>query len=76
MTFMQKKKLILSWTNLGIPGMLSVSTDWAFEVCAIITGVLGQTSLAAQAVVISCNTLLLMIPRFVEIAYQFSVDTS
>ncbi|KAG2209364.1 hypothetical protein INT46_002607 [Mucor plumbeus] len=48
--------------KLGIPGMLSVSTDWAFEVCAIITGVLGQTSLAAQSVVISCNTLLLMIP--------------
>ncbi|KAI8646129.1 mate-domain-containing protein [Parasitella parasitica] len=49
--------------KLGIPGMLSVSTDWAFEVCAIITGVLGQTSLAAQSVVISVNTLLLMIPN-------------
>ncbi|KAI8098278.1 mate-domain-containing protein [Gilbertella persicaria] len=48
--------------KLGIPGMLSVSTDWAFEVCAIITGLLGQTSLAAQSVLISCNTLLLMIP--------------
>lgn len=43
--------------------MLSVSVDWAFEVCAIITGVLGQTSLAAQSVVISCTTLFLMIPR-------------
>ncbi|KAL7317042.1 hypothetical protein PS15m_003446 [Mucor circinelloides] len=48
--------------KLGIPGMLSVSVDWAFEVCAIITGVLGQTSLAAQSVVISCTTLFLMIP--------------
>lgn len=47
----------------GIPGMLSVSTDWAFEVCAIIAGVLGQTSLAAQSVVLTINTLLLMIPR-------------
>lgn len=43
--------------------MLSVSTDWAFEVCAIIAGVLGQTSLAAQHVVLTVNTLLLMIPR-------------
>ncbi|CAO3643081.1 unnamed protein product [Mucor fragilis] len=49
--------------KLGIPGMLSVSVDWAFEVCAIITGVLGQTSLAAQSVVISCISLFLMIPR-------------
>ncbi|KAF1803493.1 mate-domain-containing protein [Mucor lusitanicus] len=48
--------------KLGIPGMLSVSVDWAFEVCAIITGVLGQTSLAAQSVVISCISLFLMIP--------------
>lgn len=49
--------------KIGIPGMLSVSTDWAFEVCAIIAGVLGQTSLAAQHVVLTVNTLLLMIPR-------------
>lgn len=43
--------------------MLSVSTDWAFEVCAIVAGVLGKTSLAAQAVVLTCNTWLLMIPK-------------
>ncbi|CEG74934.1 hypothetical protein RMATCC62417_10061 [Rhizopus microsporus] len=48
--------------RLGIPGMLSLSTDWAFEVCALLTGVLGQTSLAAQSVVLTINTLLLMIP--------------
>ncbi|KAG1472860.1 hypothetical protein G6F56_001292 [Rhizopus delemar] len=48
--------------KLGIPGMLSVSTDWAFEVCALLTGVLGQTSLAAQSVVLTINTLLLMLP--------------
>ena len=43
--------------------MLSVSTDWAFEVCAIFAGVLGQTSLAAQSVVLTVNMLLLMVPR-------------
>lgn len=48
--------------KLGIPGMLSVSTDWAFEVCALITGVLGETNLAAQNVVISVNSFLIMIP--------------
>ncbi|CEI93832.1 hypothetical protein RMCBS344292_08058 [Rhizopus microsporus] len=48
--------------RLGIPGMLSLSTDWAFEVCALLTGVLGQTSLAAQSVVLTINTLLLVIP--------------
>ncbi|KAG0780478.1 hypothetical protein G6F21_012114 [Rhizopus arrhizus] len=48
--------------KLGVPGMLSVSTDWAFEVCALLAGVLGQVSLAAQSVVISINSLLLMIP--------------
>lgn len=43
--------------------MLSVSTDWAFEVCALLAGVLGEISLAAQSVVISINNLLLMIPK-------------
>ncbi|KAI9028933.1 mate-domain-containing protein [Phycomyces nitens] len=51
-----------TFLKLGIPGMLSVSTEWAFEVCAIITGVLGQTSLAAQSIVLSINSFLLMIP--------------
>ncbi|GAA5809471.1 hypothetical protein MFLAVUS_002879 [Mucor flavus] len=54
--------------KLGIPGMLSVSTDWAFEVCAIIAGVLGQTSLAAQSVVLTVNMLLLMIPTAITTA--------
>ncbi|KAG1138700.1 hypothetical protein G6F37_012151 [Rhizopus arrhizus] len=56
---------IVCWAEflkLGVPGMLSVSTDWAFEVCALLAGVLGQISLAAQSVVISINSLLLMIP--------------
>ncbi|KAG0758471.1 hypothetical protein G6F62_007669 [Rhizopus arrhizus] len=59
------KEAFHGWSEflkLGIPGMLSVSTDWAFEVCALLTGVLGQTSLAAQSVVLTINTLLLMIP--------------
>ncbi|KAL0089069.1 mate-domain-containing protein [Phycomyces blakesleeanus] len=59
------KQAFSTWNTflkLGIPGMLSVSTEWAFEVCAIITGVLGQTSLAAQSIVLSINSLLLMIP--------------
>ncbi|KAI9261182.1 mate-domain-containing protein [Sporodiniella umbellata] len=48
--------------KLGIPGMLSMSTDWAFEVCALLTGVLGPTSLASQSIILSINTLLLMVP--------------
>ncbi|CAO3606778.1 unnamed protein product [Cunninghamella blakesleeana] len=52
--------------KLGIPGMLSVSTDWAFEVCALITGVLGETNLAAQNVVISVNSFLIMIPTAIS----------
>ncbi|KAI8098782.1 mate-domain-containing protein [Halteromyces radiatus] len=51
-----------TFMKLGVPGMLSVSTDWAFEVCAMVTGVLGETSLAAQSIVLSVNTFLLMIP--------------
>ncbi|SAM02654.1 hypothetical protein [Absidia glauca] len=68
-----KKKYWPGWTKeactqwntflkLGIPGMLSVSTDWAFEVCAMVTGVLGETSLAAQSIVLSVNSFLLMVP--------------
>lgn len=68
-----KKKYWPGWTRdacgqwgtflkLGVPGMLSVSTDWAFEVCALVTGVLGETSLAAQSIVLSVNSFLLMIP--------------
>ncbi|ORZ16263.1 mate-domain-containing protein [Absidia repens] len=51
-----------TFLKLGVPGMLSVSTDWAFEVCALVTGVLGETSLAAQSIVLSVNSFLLMIP--------------
>ncbi|KAI9300659.1 mate-domain-containing protein [Cunninghamella echinulata] len=52
--------------KLGIPGMLSVSTDWAFEVCALLTGVLGETNLAAQSVVLSVNSFLIMIPTAIS----------
>ncbi|KAI7881036.1 MATE efflux family protein [Lichtheimia hyalospora FSU 10163] len=48
--------------KLGIPGMLSVATDWAFEVCALLSGTLGKTSLAGQSIVLTINSLLLMIP--------------
>ncbi|ORX53569.1 MATE efflux family protein [Hesseltinella vesiculosa] len=51
-----------TFLKLGVPGMLSISTDWAFEVCALVTGVLGEISLAAQSVVLSVNSFLLMIP--------------
>ncbi|KAG2223480.1 hypothetical protein INT45_001228 [Circinella minor] len=48
--------------KLGIPGMVSVSSEWAFEVCALLTGALGKTSLAGQSIILSVNSLLLMIP--------------
>ncbi|KAI9275813.1 mate-domain-containing protein [Phascolomyces articulosus] len=48
--------------KLGIPGMLSVATEWAFEVCALLTGALGQSNLAGQSIILSVNSLLLMIP--------------
>ncbi|KAI8062522.1 mate-domain-containing protein [Gongronella butleri] len=51
-----------TFLRLAVPGMLSVSTDWAFEVCALVTGVLGEISLAAQSIVLTVNTFLLMIP--------------
>lgn len=67
--------------------MLSVATDWAFEVCALLSGniirtaieydtgshsyttptpgTLGKTSLAGQSIVLTINSLLLMIPRYI-----------
>ncbi|KAG2225168.1 hypothetical protein INT45_009497, partial [Circinella minor] len=48
--------------SLGIPGMLSVATEWAFEVCALLTGALGKTNLAGQSIILSINSLLLMVP--------------
>ncbi|KAI8381138.1 mate-domain-containing protein [Radiomyces spectabilis] len=51
-----------TFLKLGIPGMLSVSTDWAFELCAIITGVLGRDTLAAQSIILTVNHFLLMFP--------------
>ncbi|RUS29816.1 mate-domain-containing protein [Jimgerdemannia flammicorona] len=52
----------------GVGGVLEacVSTDWAFEVCAIAAGVLGKTSLAAQSIAVSSNTFLIMIPLYVH----------
>ncbi|KAI9317765.1 mate-domain-containing protein [Dichotomocladium elegans] len=47
--------------KLGIPGMLSVSTDWAFEICALVTGTLGKTMLAGQSIVLCVNSLLMMV---------------
>ncbi|KAI8138801.1 mate-domain-containing protein [Fennellomyces sp. T-0311] len=59
------KQAIHSWEpflKLGVPGMLSVATEWAFEVCALLTGALGKTSLAGQSIILSVNSLLIMIP--------------
>ncbi|KAI8983944.1 mate-domain-containing protein [Mycotypha africana] len=47
--------------RLGLPGMLS-NTEWAFEICAIATGALGNTSLAAQSIVLCCISFLLTVP--------------
>ncbi|KAI9490877.1 mate-domain-containing protein [Zychaea mexicana] len=56
------KILNFNFIYSSIPGMLSVATEWAFEVCALLTGALGKTSLAGQAIVLSVNAVLIMIP--------------
>ncbi|KAI9275705.1 mate-domain-containing protein [Phascolomyces articulosus] len=60
-----QKQAFRNWEpflKLGIPGMLSVATEWAFEICALLTGVLGKTTLAGQSIILSVNSLLIMIP--------------
>lgn len=56
----KKLKITLS---LGLPGILLIcSESWAFEVMALIAGVLGQEKLAAQTTMLSACSLLYLFP--------------
>jgi multidrug resistance protein, MATE family len=52
---------ILIFVKLGIPGVLMLCSEWwAYEVVALAAGVLGDTTLAAQSVIINTASLFFM----------------
>jgi MATE family multidrug resistance protein len=56
-------RLLCEFVKLGIPGCLMMCSEWwAFEIMALLAGILGKTSLAAQSVLMSSCSLTYMIP--------------
>lgn len=54
---------------LGVPGVVMVCAEWwAFEILALAAGLLGETKLAAQAVILNTCSLTYSIPLGVCIA--------
>lgn len=51
----------LQFARLGIPGAMSIAQDWALDLCALLAGIFGQTSLAAQSIAMQANLILGMV---------------
>jgi MATE family multidrug resistance protein len=55
--------------RLGIPGAAMICTEWwAFEIVALLAGLLGEQALASQTVILSTSTLTYAIPLGISIA--------
>jgi MATE family multidrug resistance protein len=49
--------------KLGLAGIVMMCSEWwAFEVCALVAGLLGETVLAAQTIVLQTSSLFYMVP--------------
>ncbi|KAI9197449.1 mate-domain-containing protein [Polychytrium aggregatum] len=60
---------IVEFIKLGAPGVAMVCSEWwAFEIITLATGLLGDSYLAAQAVVLNTCSLMYMIPQGISIA--------
>jgi MATE family multidrug resistance protein len=62
-------KQIYTFLKLGIPGMFQICSEWwAFEVVALLAGLLGTDMLAAQTIVLNTASLFYMLPLGLSIA--------
>lgn len=60
--------------KLGIPGMLMVCIEWwSFEIGTLLTGLLGEVELGAQAITFFLNDFTFMLPMGVSIACSIRV---
>lgn len=60
---------IVIFLNLGIPGVLMMCSEWwAFEVVALVAGLLGDEYLAAQTIMLNTGGLTYMVPMSLGIA--------
>ncbi|KAL9050390.1 MAG: hypothetical protein Q9162_006670 [Coniocarpon cinnabarinum] len=58
-----------TFARLALLGIIHVGTEWwAFEIVALVAGTLGQTSLAAQSVIMTTDQLLAEIPFGIGVA--------
>eukprot|EP00833_Pecoramyces_ruminatium_P012329 jgi/Orpsp1_1/1186361/evm.model.d7180000049984.1 len=59
----------IEFLKLGIPGAIMVCNEWwAYEVCALLAGILGETSLAVQSIFSSITNYSYNIPMGLSIA--------
>lgn len=62
-------KQICIFLKLGVPGMFQLCSEWwAFEVVALLAGLLGTDMLAAQTIVLNTSSLFYMLPLGLSIA--------
>lgn len=60
---------IYIFLKLGVPGMFQLCSEWwAFEVVALLAGLLGRDMLAAQTIVLNTSSLFYMLPLGLSIA--------
>jgi multidrug resistance protein, MATE family len=63
--------------TLGVPGVLMLCSEWwAFEIIALAAGLLGDTILAAQTVMLSTGSLLYCVPLGLSVAASTRIGNS
>jgi MATE family multidrug resistance protein len=61
--------MMWEFIRLGVPGVIMLASEWwAFEIMALIAGILGKNSLAAQSILMSTYSLTYMIPLGISVA--------
>jgi MATE family multidrug resistance protein len=62
-------KKLYGYLKLGFPGVLMICSEWwAFEIMALLAGLLGKNSLAAQTVMLQTSTITYLIPMGFAVA--------
>ncbi|KAJ3259966.1 hypothetical protein HK103_001476 [Boothiomyces macroporosus] len=62
-------KLLFEYLCLGLPGVAMICSEWlAFEACSLAAGIIGETALATQTIVLNTCGLLYMIPLGLGVA--------
>jgi MATE family multidrug resistance protein len=71
------RKELKKFIKLGIPGMIMLCAEWwAFEVVSLAAGLLGETFLAAQAVMFNTSAIAYMFPLGVSVAASTRVGNA